>query len=85
MSTGIEDFGNINLELLGFLVLAWIIVYFCIWKSVKTTGKYLNLNVALFLSSYLQTRLKGLYSISAGRGSKIHRLPLLPPQDYGSP
>ena len=39
MSSGIEDFGNINLELLGFLFLAWVIVYFCIWKSVKTTGK----------------------------------------------
>ena len=39
MSSGIEDFGQINWELFGFLVLAWIIVYFCIWKSVKTTGK----------------------------------------------
>ena len=39
MSSGIEDFGKINWELFGFLVLAWIIVYFCIWKSVKTTGK----------------------------------------------
>ena len=39
MSTGIEDFGTVNWELFGFLVLAWIIVYFCIWKSVKTTGK----------------------------------------------
>ena len=39
MSSGIEDYGSINMELLGFLVLAWVIVYFCIWKSVKTTGK----------------------------------------------
>ena len=39
MSSGIEDFGKINLELLGFLFLAWVIVYFCIWKSVRTTGK----------------------------------------------
>ena len=39
MSKGIEDFGSVNLELLGFLVLAWVVVYFCIWKSVKTTGK----------------------------------------------
>jgi len=39
MSSGIEDYGSINMELLGFLILAWVIVYFCIWKSVKTTGK----------------------------------------------
>ena len=39
MSSGIENFGSINYELLGFLALAWVVVYFCIWKSVKTTGK----------------------------------------------
>ena len=39
MSTGIEDFGTINWELFGLLALAWVVVYFCIWKSVKTTGK----------------------------------------------
>ena len=39
MSSGIEDFGSINYELFGFLILAWVIVYFCIWRSVKTTGK----------------------------------------------
>ena len=39
MSSGIEDFGSMNYELFGFLVLAWVIVYFCIWRSVKTTGK----------------------------------------------
>ena len=39
MTAGIEDMGSIRWELLGLLVLAWIIVYFCIWKSVKATGK----------------------------------------------
>ena len=39
MSLDIEDFGSISWELFGFLVLAWVIVYFCIWKSVKATGK----------------------------------------------
>jgi solute carrier family 6 GABA transporter-like protein 6/8/11/12/13 len=39
MTGGIENFGEICWELFGFLFLAWIIVYFCIWKSVKATGK----------------------------------------------
>ncbi len=39
ISEGIHDFGSVQWELLGFLALAWIVVYFCIWKSVKTTGK----------------------------------------------
>eukprot|EP00095_Tigriopus_kingsejongensis_P003138 maker-scaffold438_size171652-snap-gene-0.42 protein:Tk03138 transcript:maker-scaffold438_size171652-snap-gene-0.42-mRNA-1 annotation:"hypothetical protein DAPPUDRAFT_203278" len=39
MTDGIHNFGTIRWELLGLLVLAWIIVYFCLWKSVKATGK----------------------------------------------
>lgn len=39
LTSGIEEFGTVQWELFGFLVLAWVLVYFCIWKSVKTTGK----------------------------------------------
>ncbi|XP_042579592.1 sodium- and chloride-dependent GABA transporter ine isoform X1 [Cyprinus carpio] len=39
MTTGIEHAGGIRWELFGLLVLAWAIVYFCIFKGVKSTGK----------------------------------------------
>ena len=39
MTGGVEDMGSIRLELLAFLVLAWVIVYFCLWKGVAATGK----------------------------------------------
>ncbi|TRY71311.1 hypothetical protein DNTS_002248 [Danionella cerebrum] len=39
MTSGIEDAGGIRWELFGLLVLAWAIVYFCIFKGVKSTGK----------------------------------------------
>ena len=45
MTGGVEDMGSIRLELLGFLVLAWVIVYFCLWKGVAATGKVLYLLV----------------------------------------
>ncbi len=39
MTSGLEDFGSVRGELLGYLALAWVAVYFCLWKSVRTTGK----------------------------------------------
>ncbi|XP_068994652.1 sodium- and chloride-dependent GABA transporter ine [Embiotoca jacksoni] len=36
---GIEEPGSLRWELFGCLVTAWVIVYFCIFKGVKSTGK----------------------------------------------
>lgn len=47
---GIEDPGGIHWELCGYLALAWVIVYFCIFKGVKSTGKVRM--VAEFLRSH---------------------------------
>ena len=80
MSTGIEDFGNINLELLGFLFLAWVIVYFCIWKSVKATGKvvyftatvpYLLLFAFLIRAVTLEGAMDGILYLLSPRWCKM--------------
>ena len=39
LSSGIEEAGSINWKLALCLLLAWIMVYFCIWKGIRTTGK----------------------------------------------
>lgn len=38
-TSGIEEAGGLRWELFGYLVLAWLIVYLCIFKGVKSTGK----------------------------------------------
>ncbi|XP_071755839.1 sodium- and chloride-dependent GABA transporter 1 [Centroberyx gerrardi] len=38
-SDGIEDIGGLRWELFGLLTLAWVVVYLCIFKGVKSTGK----------------------------------------------
>ncbi|KAM9391478.1 sodium- and chloride-dependent GABA transporter ine [Pholidichthys leucotaenia] len=38
-TNGIEEVGGIRWELFGYLLLAWFIVYLCIFKGVKSTGK----------------------------------------------
>lgn len=38
-SESFENFGTPRMDLLVFVVIAWMIVYFCIWRGVKSTGK----------------------------------------------
>ncbi|CAJ1068278.1 sodium- and chloride-dependent GABA transporter ine [Xyrichtys novacula] len=38
-TNGIEEIGGLRWELFGYLVLSWVIVYLCIFKGVKSTGK----------------------------------------------
>ncbi|XP_071443085.1 sodium- and chloride-dependent creatine transporter 1-like isoform X2 [Hetaerina americana] len=39
ISSGIDDIGGIQWELAGTLFLSWLLVYFCIWKGIKSSGK----------------------------------------------
>ncbi|XP_076452847.1 sodium- and chloride-dependent GABA transporter ine-like isoform X2 [Babylonia areolata] len=38
-SSGIEEQGSMRWELFGILLFAWVVIYFCIWKGPKSTGK----------------------------------------------
>uniref|UniRef100_A0A8W8JWE6 Transporter n=1 Tax=Magallana gigas TaxID=29159 RepID=A0A8W8JWE6_MAGGI len=38
-SSGIEETGRLKWELALILLMCWVIVYFCIWKGPKSTGK----------------------------------------------
>lgn len=39
LSGGLHEPGNISYEMVLCLLATWVIVYFCIWKGVKSTGK----------------------------------------------
>lgn len=39
ISPGIDDAGEVRFELAMCLLLGWIIVYFCVWKGIKSAGK----------------------------------------------
>ena len=39
VTDGVHDMGSLNWGMVGCLVISWIISYFCVWKSVKQTGK----------------------------------------------
>ncbi|XP_057686158.1 sodium- and chloride-dependent creatine transporter 1-like isoform X2 [Corythoichthys intestinalis] len=39
LSRGLDEPGDISYEMVLCLLATWVIVYFCIWKGVKSTGK----------------------------------------------
>lgn len=39
ISEGLDHPGSMNWELMLCLVAVWVMVYFCVWKGVKSTGK----------------------------------------------
>ncbi|XP_070564521.1 sodium- and chloride-dependent GABA transporter 2-like [Ptychodera flava] len=39
LSDGIEDMGTVNWEMAIALIVAWILVYLCVFKGVKSTGR----------------------------------------------
>ncbi|XP_041952608.1 sodium- and chloride-dependent creatine transporter 1 isoform X1 [Alosa sapidissima] len=39
LSRGLDDVGDISGHMVLCLIATWVIVYFCIWKGVKSTGK----------------------------------------------
>ncbi|CAN9515550.1 unnamed protein product [Ophioblennius macclurei] len=39
LSGGLHELGSISYEMVLCLIATWIIVYFCMWKGVKSTGK----------------------------------------------
>ncbi|KAL1270275.1 hypothetical protein QQF64_032564, partial [Cirrhinus molitorella] len=39
ISDGLDEPGAINWELMLCLMAVWVMVYFCVWKGVKSTGK----------------------------------------------
>eukprot|EP00794_Sanderia_malayensis_P019884 gene19884-21825_t len=47
LSSGIEEVGSVNWKLALALLFAWIMVYFCIWKGIRTTGKVVYVTATL--------------------------------------
>lgn len=58
MSSGIEEPGILRWEIVACLVAAWVIVYFSIWKSIKSSAqvRYLTATLPFFLIVVFLTR-----------------------------
>lgn len=56
ISDGIGTMGGVRLELLGYLLLAWVMVYLVIWKGLQNSGK---VNIQIIQIAYPVTMFSG--------------------------
>ncbi|EEB10081.1 tryptophan transporter, putative [Pediculus humanus corporis] len=47
ITSGLEILGKFRWELVACLIVAWILVYFSIWKSIKSSGKVIYITATL--------------------------------------
>ena len=58
ISSGINEPGGMQWELALSLFVVWLLIYFCVWKGIKTSGKVVyftgkNKNIFYKSSSYM--------------------------------
>jgi hypothetical protein len=80
ISSGIDDIGGIQWELVIYLLVGWLLTFFCLFKGVKTAGKvvyittvapYIILLVLLVRAITLPGSLNGLLYLITPRWEKL--------------
>ncbi|CAH0555766.1 unnamed protein product [Brassicogethes aeneus] len=71
IGNGIEDFNELRWELVACLICAWILIYFAIWKSIKSSAKvrYFTATFPFFIIIVLL--IKSLTLEGADKGMKF--------------
>ncbi|CAB4005935.1 sodium-dependent neutral amino acid transporter B(0)AT1-like isoform X2 [Paramuricea clavata] len=76
VSTDIEDYSNgLNWKLVGCFILAWIIVYICVIKGIKSTGKAVYFTATFPYIILLILFFRGVTLEGAGNGLKTFFTP----------
>ncbi|ESP01958.1 hypothetical protein LOTGIDRAFT_111250 [Lottia gigantea] len=75
LSSGVGSPGNIKWDLALCLLLAWIVVYFCIWKGIKSSGKVMYFTATSPYILMLVLLIRGVTLDGASEGIKYYLLP----------
>ncbi|KAG5284400.1 hypothetical protein AALO_G00026300 [Alosa alosa] len=75
ISKGIEEIGSVNYELALCLLLVWVIVYFCVWKGIKSTGKAAYFTATFPYVTLLALLIRGITLPGAMHGISYYLYP----------
>lgn len=60
LSDGADQIGSINLPILIGLFITWLIIYFCVWKGVKSVGRVIMVTMPLPLILLILLFIRGI-------------------------
>ncbi|KAL4230992.1 Sodium- and chloride-dependent creatine transporter 1 [Mactra antiquata] len=75
ISSGVHEAGVIKWDLCLCLLLAWIVVYFCIWKGIKGSGKVMYFTVTSPYILMIILLIRGVTLDGALEGIKFYLIP----------
>ncbi|ELU12608.1 hypothetical protein CAPTEDRAFT_185554 [Capitella teleta] len=75
LSSGVDDVGQIRWDLALCLLLAWIVVYFCIWKGIKSSGKVMYFTATAPYVLMFTLLIRGITLPGSAEGIRFYLIP----------
>ena len=75
VTNGVDDLGSMNWGMVLCLFLSWVISYFCVWKSVKQTGKVVYFTATFPLLMLFVLLIRGITLDGAWDGIYFYMIP----------
>lgn len=70
-----EDPGSMRVELLVALIVAWVLVYFCLWKGIKSSGKVVYFTATFPYVVLVILLIRGVTLPGASKGIEFYLKP----------
>ncbi|CAG5131873.1 unnamed protein product, partial [Candidula unifasciata] len=75
MTDGIENFGTVRWPLFGCLLLAWVIVFMCLFKGIKSSGRVVYVTATFPYFVLVILLIRGVTLPGANEGIKFYVIP----------